>query len=203
MLIKSKYKIARRVGAPIFEKTQTQKFALREGRRGQKVRKHPSQKTDYGLQLLEKQKARYTYLMNERQFGNYVKKAMSTKGVKAADALYALLEMRLANVVYRMGFASTRLFAKQMVTHGHIMINDKRVDIPSLQVSIGDKISIRKESAKKKMFDGFEERMKTYTVPSWIKYDSVKNVGEIQGIPKLEIGQTLFDTNAIIEFYSR
>ncbi len=203
MLIKSKYKVARRVGAPIFEKTQTAKYAARAARRGEKVRKHPSKKTDYGLQMLEKQKARYTYLMNERQFGNIVEKAMASKVIKPADALYALLENRLGSVVYRMGLASTRLFAKQMVSHGHITIDGKTVTIPSYQVSIGEKIGIRGGSMKKKMFQGIEEKLKTYTCPSWIKFDLEKKEAIIQGTPKLEKGIAQFDVNAILEFYSR
>jgi len=203
MLIKSKYKVARRVGAPIFEKTQTQKFALRESRRGQRVRKHPSQKTDYGLQMLEKQKARYTYLMSERQFSNYVEKAIAMKDTKSTDALFALLETRLDNVVYRMGLASTRLFAKQMVNHGHITVNGKRVDIPSYAVSLNDKIGIVSGSMKKKLFVGLDEKLKTFTTPAWIKFDPTKKEGTIQGSPKADAMPLLFDLNAILEFYSR
>jgi small subunit ribosomal protein S4 len=205
MQIKSKYKIARRVGAPIFEKTQTQKFAMREVRRGQKVRKHPSQKTDYGLQMLEKQKARFTYLMSERQFGNYVAKATAKKGAKPAEVLYGLLESRLDNVVYRMGLVNTRLFAKQIVNHGHIRVNNKKVDIPSFQVSLKDKISIREGSLKKKMFADIDEKLKTTitNVPSWIKMDIEKKSAEIQGAPKLDAGKTLFNIDSILEFYSR
>src|SRR3989344_4484162 len=146
MRIGAKYKIARKVGAPVFEKTQSQKFILSKNRKeAAKTRqaKHSRQKTDYGLQMLEKQKARYTYIINERQFANYVKAAIAKKGVNNAEALFQSLESRLDNVVYRLGFANTRLFSRQMVGHGHIIVNGRRVSMPSFRVKIGDKIRIR------------------------------------------------------------
>src|SRR3989344_3884210 len=118
MLIKSKYKIARRLGSPIFEKTQTQKFALSLGRRGEKERKHPRTFTDYGKQLLEKQKVRYTYLMNERQLKKNVRQVLAKKGIKQDERLYEILETRLDSVTYRLGFGPTRLAVRQLVNHG-------------------------------------------------------------------------------------
>ena len=140
----------------MFEKTQSQKFQLSKNRKEAakgKGMKHPRQRTDYGLHLLEKQKARYVYIIGERQFSKYAKSAIAKKGSNSAEALFETLEMRLDSVVYRLGFANTRLFARQMVNHGHITVNGKRVTIPSFQVSIGDKIKIRDGSIKKKMFE--------------------------------------------------
>ncbi|MBX4210577.1 30S ribosomal protein S4 [Candidatus Parcubacteria bacterium] len=201
MIIGPKYKIARRLGAPVFEKTQTAKFNLRESQR--KVRggfKRP--KTDYGLQMIEKQKARYTYALTEKQFSNYVKKAIAKKGL-SSTLLLENLEMRLDNTVYRIGFGSTRLFARQLVSHGHIAVNGKRVTIPSFKVSVGDKITIRAGSLKKKVFESIDEKLKNNKVPSWIVFDPAKKEAEIQGTPKPEHADVLFDFAQVLEFYSR
>ena len=115
MIIGPKYKIARRLGAPVFEKTQTQKFALREQNRstGGKMGKKPRAKSDYGLQMIEKQKARFSYGLSERQFSNYVKEALEKKTPKTTQTIFEFLERRLDNTVYRMGFATTRSGARQ------------------------------------------------------------------------------------------
>ncbi len=203
MKIGPRYKIARRLGAPIYEKTQNPKFAIREARRGRKEYKHPKQRSEFGIQLIEKQKARLTYGMGERQFGRYVEESMTKKGVKPTDELYMMLESRLDNVVYRMGLAPTRAAARQMVNHGHINMNGKRVSIPSAQTKIGDVISIRERSTKKPLFAPLEERLKTYTCPSWIKFDNEKKTGTIQGAPKADTTTLQFSLPMILEFYSR
>ncbi len=203
MKIGPRYKIARRLGAAIYEKTQNPKFAIREARRGRKEYKHPKQRSEFGTQLIEKQKARLTYGMGERQFGRYVEESMTKKGVKPTDELYTMLESRLDNVVYRMGLATTRAAARQMVNHGHINVNGKRVSIPSAQIKMGDVMSIRERSTKKPLFATLEERLKTYTCPSWIKFDTEKKTGTIQGAPKAEPTTILFNLPMILEFYSR
>jgi len=121
MKIVTRYKIARRLGAPVFEKTQTQKFALRLNQKSQFLKK-PRAKSDYGLGLLEKQKARYSYGITSKQFTNYVKKAMEKKG-SSAYLLVTLLESRLDNIALRSGFATTRQGARQMTSHGHLTVN--------------------------------------------------------------------------------
>lgn len=201
MIIGPKYKIARRLGAAIFDKTQTQKFAMREAR---KVKaKFTKPKSDYGKQMLEKQKARFTYGVNERQFAKYVKSATASKGLKPVESLFEKLEMRLDNIVYRMSFAPTRQAARQMVSHGHILVNGNRATIPSMKISTGDKISIRIGSAKKALFANLDERLKTMKTPNWIKLDFDKKTAEIQGVPKLENSEANFDLSAVMEFYSR
>ncbi len=165
--------------------------------------KHPKQKTDYGIQMTEKQKARFTYGVGERQFARYVEESMSKKGVKPADELYSTLESRLDNVVYRSGYATTRAFARQMVNHGHITVNGKKLNIPSAQLRIGDKVAIRLGSQKKPLFANFEERLKTHTTPSWIKFNFEKKEAEIQGEPKAIPTALLFNLGMILEFYSR
>ena len=206
MLIKAKYKIARRVGAPVFEKTQGQKFILSKNRKAAaraKQSKHPRQKSEYGLGMIEKQKARYTYIVNERQFSNYVKAAIAKKGTDSAQMLFESLEMRLDNVVYRIGFANPRLFSRQMVGHGHVTVNSRRTNIPSFRVSVGDVIKIREGSLIKKMFENLPEKLKEHATPLWIKFDPAKNEATIVGHPKFGQGDILFNLNKVLEFYTR
>ncbi len=202
MKIGPKYKIARRLGAPVFEKTQTQKFALNLERRG-KSKGFGRPKTEFGMQMNEKQKARFVYILSEKQFSNYVKEALSKKSSSPTDLLFKFLELRLDNVVYRMGLAPTRLGAKQMVSHGHIAVNGKRVTTPSLRVSVGDKIKINDRSLNKPLFTNLDSRLKDVTVPSWIKFDNGKKIAEIVGSPILVKTENVFDLNTVIEFYSR
>lgn len=201
MKIGPKYKIARRLGAPVFEKTQTQKFALRESRKAKQKRYRP--RTDYGNQIIEKQKARYSYLVPEKQFAKYVSKASAVVNKKPAEALFEMLESRLDNVVLRLGLAPTRNAARQMVSHGHIIVNGKKVTIPSYQVKEGDEIKIRPQSMEKGVFMNLEERLNNFNQPAWLTFDSKKKVGKVVGEPKLESADLLFDINLVLEFYSR
>ncbi len=203
MIIGPKYKIARRLGAPVFEKTQTQKFVLSQARKEKSGKSFSRPKSDYGIQLLEKQKARFTYCMTEKQFSKYAKTAISKKDGKAVARFFEQLESRADNVVYRSGFAPTRLAARQMVSHGHIMVNGKRITIPSMQLSLEDTISIRPGSSTKPLFASLEERLKAYTQPAWIAFDHEKREAKIQGTPRYEAKDSLFDINSILEFYSR
>ena len=197
MINKPKYKIARRLGPGIFEKTQTQKFALREGRR-KESRDRPRPKSDFGLQMLEKQKARYSYGIGERQFAKYVAEALAKKTTKTDELLFERLETRLDNVAYRLHLAPTRQAARQMVSHGHIMINDVRITIPSYNVKVGDKVKIREASAKKILFADLVEKLKDSMPPSWLKFDAEKLVGDVQGKPKLVKSELVFDIAAIL-----
>ncbi|MCX6701966.1 MAG: 30S ribosomal protein S4 [Candidatus Zambryskibacteria bacterium] len=202
MIIGPKYKIARRLGAPIFEKTQTQKYALHLERKGKK-RGFSKAKSEYGIQMNEKQKARFTYGLSERQFSNYVKEALLKKTENTSQTIFEFLELRLDNVLYRLGFSPTRLGSRQIVSHGHIMVNGRRVNTPSKRVVIGDKIEITPRSLGKAIFENLDEKTKNITVPSWIKFDSIKKVAEIQGKPQMLKTENMFDLNAVIEFYSR
>ncbi len=202
MIIGPKYKIARRLGAPIFEKTQTQKFNLHLERRGKK-KGFSKPKSEFGLQLNEKQKARFIYGLSEKQFSNYVKEALSKKSPNASQTIFEFLELRLDNVIYRLGFSPTRLGSRQIVSHGHININGRRVNTPSRRMKLGDKIEISTRSLQKPLFANLDEKIKNSTVPSWIKFDAVKRVAEIQGMPVLVKSENMFDLNTVIEFYSR
>lgn len=201
MQIKSKYKIARRLGPAIFEKTQTQKFAARMSRKKKKF--EGGMMSDFGKALLEKQKARYTYLMNERQFKRYADNAIAEKTKKPEDSLFEALETRLDNVVYRLGLASTRLASKQMVSHGHISVNGKRVDVPSFKVSIGDVVSVMPSSKGKKLFANLVEKMKDSRMPNWLSFDVQKIEGKMLSVPRLSPNELAFDIFTILEFYRR
>jgi small subunit ribosomal protein S4 len=202
MIIGPKYKIARRLGAPVFEKTQTQKYAMRAERRG-KSKGFTKPKSEYAIQQTEKQKARFIYGLSEKQFSNYIKEALAKKSSNKPQAIFELLESRLDNVIYRVGLSSTRLGSRQIASHGHMLVNGRRIDIPSMRLKIGDTFEIRKVSQTKPLFTKTAETVKDVTVPAWIKYDASKRVGEIIGVPQYIQTDNMFDLNAVIEFYSR
>jgi small subunit ribosomal protein S4 len=202
MIIGPKYKIARRLGAPIFEKTQTQKYALNLEKKGKK-KGFSKPKSEFGLQLNEKQKARFTYGISEKQFSKYVREALLKKNSNTPQTIFEFLELRLDNVIYRLGFSKTRAGARQMVSHGHISVNGRRVNTPSRRMSIGEKITIAGRSLSKPLFLDLDEKIKSATVPSWIKFDPINKVAELQGMPVYVKTENLFDLNAVVEFYSR
>ncbi len=202
MKIGPKYKIARRLGAPIFEKTQTQKYALSLEKKS-RSKGFGKPKTEFGLQMNEKQKARFTYVMSEKQFSNYVKESLSKKTSNPSQVLFETLESRLDNIVYRAGLSPTRLGAKQMVSHGHIAVNGRRVSTPSIRLGVGDKIQINTRSENKPLFANLDERLKDITIPSWIKFDHAKKTAEVVGLPAYIKTENHFDLNTVIEFYSR
>lgn len=198
MKIGPQYKIARRLGAPIFEKTQTAKFQLSLEKKS-KSRGRP--KTDFGLQMAEKQKARFFYGITEKQFKNYVKKVLDNSKVAPASGLFSMLESRLDNVVWRVGLAPTHRGARLLVAHGHILVNGKRTYTPSYIVKEGDKITIREASKNKGMWK--EEKEEKVTPPAWISFDNSKREAEIKGKASLGDSEILFDIGKVIEFYQR
>lgn len=200
MITGPKYKIARRLGGSVFDKTQTQKFASRTANKESTKKRAGS---DFGLQLLEKQRARVTYGVGERQFKNLVESILSKKGVNISEVLIQALEMRLDNTVYRLGLASSRQAARQMVNHGHINVNGKRNTIPSYKVSVGDTISIRENSLKKPMFKDINEKLKEVRVPSWLSFNNEKKEGKVQGLPKIAPNELTFDISQILQYYSK
>jgi small subunit ribosomal protein S4 len=189
------------LGPSVFEKTQTQKFALRAGAKKGKPKRLSG--SDFGLQLLEKQKARVTYGLNERQFKNLVEKIIAKRLANTGEALIQALEMRLDNAVYRLGLASTRQAARQLVSHGHIDVDGKRVTVPSYALSIGDTISIREGSLKKGVFQNLAEKLKEARVPSWLSYAAAKHQAKVEGKPKIAPNEVSFDLSQIIQYYSK
>lgn len=201
MITKPKFKICRRLGPGVYDKCQTTKFSTTSGKFSSPGAKRPKALSEYGAQLIEKQKIRFSYGITERQLSNYVKKASQIKGAGTAIKFYEDLESRLDNVIYRMGLAPSRRGSRQMVSHGHFIVNDKRVTIPSYEVKSGDIIKIREGSKNKKIFDNMAEKLKDYTAPTWLTYDASKMEGRILSKPKNT--ETFLDLNAVLEFYSR
>ncbi|MEI6304806.1 MAG: 30S ribosomal protein S4 [Candidatus Taylorbacteria bacterium] len=201
MKIGPRYKKARYLGAPVFRKTQTQKYAMRAQRKVKTVRRRGA-KSEYGRQMLEKQKARFSYGVGGKQFTNYVKKALQASGDNGRN-LVQLLEGRIDNLMVRAGFAPTRSAARQMVSHGHITVNGKKITIPSLQVRPGDKIAIREGSKNKVIFAKLDEDLKTIKLPSWLKVDMEKHEITVEGAPVTDMTELLFDVRQVLEFYTR
>lgn len=200
--VKSKYKIAKRLGAGVFEQTQTQKFALSEARTAaSKKRPRGRGGSDYGRQLLEKQRVRFTYGLNERQLSNYAEKAM--KEADPSTALHRSLEMRADSAVYRAGLASTRRAARQMVSHGHILVNGRRTTTPSHQLRKGDVLTIREGSRTSPLFAGLADGEEKRSVPQWMKVDVSLLKAEVTGEPAYTTVETGLDYATVFEFYSR
>ncbi|MEK7200599.1 MAG: 30S ribosomal protein S4 [Patescibacteria group bacterium] len=187
MIIGPKYKIARRLRAPIFEKTQTQKYSLREERKNRK-KSFNKPKTDFGIQLNEKQKARMFYCVTEKQFAKYVKEALAKKASSPRVNLLKSLEHRLDNVVWRAGILPTHLSARQAVSHGHFLVNGKKVYVPSFTVKNGDKITIREGSRNSKLFNELAEDKKEILIKDQIFTENA---------------DLLFDLGQVIEYYQR
>lgn len=202
MRIGPKYKIARRLGAPIFEKTQSPKYALSLARKERSTTgRRQKPKSEYGKDLIEKQKARFTYGITEKQLRNYINKSLHA--TNPAQKLFTILESRVDNVLYRSGLSKTRAQARQSASHGHIMINGKRVTIPSIQLSKGDTLSIRKNSSDSALFGEVVERMKVLAVPPWLKVDAAKREAVVEGEPVYVPQEQVFDLGVVIEFYNR
>ena len=148
MITGPRYKIAKRLGASVFEKAQTQKFAISADRTAKNKRRGRGRQSEYGKQMLEKQKVRVTYGLPERQFRNYIKRAlaaakMGKERATPVERLHEALEMRLDNVLWRLGLAPTRRAARQMAAHGHVTVNGRKVRVPSYALSVDDTIGIR------------------------------------------------------------
>ena len=157
--------------------------------------------SEYGAQLKEKQKVKFVYGVLEKQFHHYYLKAANMKGV-TGDNMLQLLELLLDNVVYRLGLAKTRRMARQVVGHGHIRVNGKKVDIPSYSVKVGDVITLRPASAEKEMFKSLREGTSVLT-PKWLTFDAQNLTGTVNALPAREDIDLQVQENMIVEFYSR
>jgi small subunit ribosomal protein S4 len=163
-------------------------------------RKHKSGFSEYGQQLKAKQIVRISYGLRERQFSNYVQKAMAAKGKDTGLSIFQSLEARLDNVVYRAGLANTRALARQLVSHGHILVNGKKLSIASYAVKEGDVISVRENSRQNTYFIKKLEKFES-AAPSWLEYSAKDNSHKVKSVAK-EIDST-FNFQTIIEYYSR
>ncbi len=195
-------KMSRREGVALSVSTSIlkvmQRRAYAPGAHG-KAGMRPPKVSSYGLQLREKQKAKRLYGIMERQFRNYFEKATRMTG-NTGENLARLLEMRLDNAVFRLGFAKTRPQARQMVSHAMFLVNGKKVNIASYQVGVGDIIEIRTNKQEKKVFADLTDRMKTHTVPGWLHLEETK--GKIVSVPSGDDLKEAYDPKLIIEFYS-
>lgn len=158
--------------------------------------------SEYGLQLREKQKARRFYGVLEKQFRNYFVKADRQKGV-TGDNLLRLLERRLDNVVYRMGFASSRPEARQLVKHSHFTVNGKKVNIPSYQVRVGEEIAVHEGSLSSEKFKELAELAAHKTPPAWLEVDAQNLKGRVVALPNREDIDLPLEEHLIVELYSR
>lgn len=158
--------------------------------------------SDRGLQLIQKQKVRYSYGLMERQFRKTFDQATRQKGI-TGDNLIVLLERRLDNVVYRLGFADSRAQARQLVQHGHIMVNGKKTDIPSYRTKEGDTVSWKESSLRTEYCKQLLEDIESKTLASWLSLDRQRLVGQIISLPTLDEGGAGFDGQAVVEYYSR
>lgn len=197
-------KVSRRLGIGITEKGQRilNKRPFPPGQHGPGARRR--QVSDYGVQLLEKQKARYMYGVLERQFRRTFEKAQRFPGETGAY-LFILLERRLDNVVYRLGMATTRSQARQLVSHGHITVNGRKTNIPSYTVKVGDVIAVRPESRRRNYFKNVVDggQLNRVKAPDWLRLNANELSGEVIALPRREDAEPGINEQLIVEFYSR
>lgn len=197
-------KVSRRLGIGVTEKGQRvlNKRPFPPGQHGPNARRR--QVSDYGLQLMEKQKARYVYGVLERQFRRLFELASRQSGV-TGERLLSLLERRLDNVVYRLGLANTRAQARQIVNHGHITVNGRKTNIPSFRVRVGTVIAVREESRKRNYFRNLVEsgELNRYRPPEWLRLNAAELSGEVVALPSREDAEQGINEQLIVEFYSR
>lgn len=192
------WKLSRRLGFSVLESgKELQKRQYAPGQHGPTKR---VKLTNYGLQLREKQKIRFMYGVNERQFYNTFEKATRMKGVKG-DNFLCLLESRLDNVVYRMGIASTRRAARQLVNHGHILVNGKKCDIPSAQVKVGSSIEVKEKSKSMKAIN--ESLEAVLNTPAYVEFDKEKKKGTYVRLPERSELNAEINELLVVEFYNR
>ena len=183
---------------PIVQRQPAKNFP--PGQHGQKRTRRPS---EFGLQLREKQKVRRFYGVLETQFRKHFAEAERRGGV-TGDNLLQILESRLDNVVYRMGFADSRKQARQLVRHGHFVVNGRKTNIPSFLVKAGDEVAVRPQSRSRDYFKDFQEVLETKQAPDWIRMDNANLSGRILSLPAREqIHVPAFNEALIVEHYSR
>lgn len=197
-------KLSRREGTPLSASVSIAKVMSRRQYGPGVHGPNPSRRrmSTYGLQLREKQKAKRLYDLRERQFRNYFTKAVNRQG-NTGELLVRALEMRLENVVFRLGFTKTRQQARQLVSHKFFTVNGKTVNIRSYQVSVGDEIALKETKKNKTIVAELQKHAENTTVPSWLTADSKTLSGKVLSAPEGEDLQQVFDPKLIIEFYSR
>ncbi len=200
-------RLCRREGMKLFlkgPKCFTDKCAIekRNFAPGQHGKDRKAKIVGYGLQLREKQKAKRIYFTQEGQFRNYFEKAARSKGV-TGELLLQQLERRLDTVVYRLGFGISRRQARQLVRHGHVAVNGRKVDIPSYQVSVGEEIIVRESSRKLAILEQAKEFSAHQNAPTWLEIDRENFKGRVLALPKREDIQLPVNEQLIVELYSK
>ena len=196
----------RREGTKLFLKgvrCYSEKCAIKKRHTGPGMHGQGRKKqSEYGIQLREKQKVRRAYGVLESQFRKYYDMASNMRGVTGENML-SLLERRLDNVCYRLGFGDSRPMARQMVTHGHILVNGKKVDIASYLIKDGDEISIREKSADSEFFKTLKEQGAARSIPKWLELNAEKLTGKVVALPKRDDVDLTIEEHLIVEYYSR
>ncbi|MBI4327362.1 MAG: 30S ribosomal protein S4 [Chloroflexi bacterium] len=193
-------RISRRFGSPIFGPSKyLERKNYGPGMHGPKSRR---KNTDYALGLIEKQKLRYYYGLMERQFRGVYERALKRRGV-TGETLLQLLETRLDNVVFHLGFATTRAGARQMVCHGHIRVNGRKVNIPSCGLKVNDIIEVKDTSVSRQMATRNLEAATSRAVPDWLALNKETFKGTVVRIPTRQEIQPIANEQAVVEFYSR
>ena len=200
-------RLCRREGMKLFlkgERCYTDKCAIekRNVPPGQHGRSRKAKMVGYGVQLREKQKVKRTYGVLENQFRRYFEAADRQKGV-TGELLLQFLERRLDNVVYRLGFATSRAQARQLVRHGHFLVNGKKVDIPSYSVRSGDTVAVRTGSAENPTIQHAMEEVKGRGIPEWLMFDSATTSGRVSQLPTREQINLPVQEQLIVELYSK
>ena len=195
-----KTKKSRRVGVRLFPKDEKilTKRNFPPGMHSQARRRI----SEFGQQLLEKQKTKWLYGILERQFRRYYQRAAKQKG-RTGQLLLQYLESRLDNVVYRLGFASTRPQARQMVSHGFFEVNGKKINIPSYEVKVGDVISVRKSKQNSKLIQVQKAKLAKYKTPEWLQLDAKTLSGKMLSLPTEDSADVTINPQLIVEYYSR
>ena len=193
-------RISRRFGIPLFGPDKyLERRNYGPGVHGPKSRrKH----TDYGLGLIEKQKLRYFYGLMERQFRGVYERALRRRGV-TGEQMLQILETRLDNVVYHLGFAITRAAARQMVTHGHVKVNGRKVNIPSYALKVNDTVEVRESNVSRQLATKNLELSTSKVVPDWLSLNKEAFKGVVMRIPTRDEIQPIANEQAVVEFYSR
>lgn len=203
-----KEKIERRIGEKLFlkgERSFSQKTAVSRrpyppGLHGKKRRRKHS---DYGTELREKQKVRYLYGIDDGQLKRYFEEALAQRVQPTAERLAELLERRLDNVVFRLGFAVSRSIARHLVSYGHIFVNGRRVRQPSFRVKIGDSVALNESELSSALFQDIDVRLKKYTPPEWLEQSKEKHAGKVVHLPHLGDIMTQQNISLVVEYYSK
>lgn len=194
-------KIARRFGVALFGPSRAlEKRPFPPGQHG--MRAGRKKKSDYGIMLAEKQKLRFQYGVLEKQFRAYYQEAARRRGV-TGDVLLQLLELRLDNIIYRMGLSTTRFGARQFVSHGHVTVNGRKVDIASYACRPGDKVAVSAKPKSQQLAKRNLEGNQAFVTPDWLVFDKDQLEGSVARLPEVEEIAPIVNVQLIVEFYSR